>query len=82
MSKSKNGIVPPDSTIEYEVKFDKRPSNFSALTIWAMPDELDFAINQLKNAKRPYSIEYRPPSSSDDKIRVWTKSFVGTNWGG
>ena len=82
MSKSKNGIVPPVSNVEYEVKFNKRPSNFSALTIWAMPDELDFAINQLKNAKRPYSIEYRPHSSSDDKIRVWTKSFVGTNWGG
>ena len=82
MSKSKNGIVPPVSNVEYEVKFNKRPSNFSALTIWAMPDELDFAINQLKNAKRPYSIEYRPPSSGDDKIRVWTKSYTGTNWGG
>ena len=74
------GIVPPDSNSKYELKFDKRPSSFSALTIWAMPDELYFAINQLQNSKRTYCIEYRPPNNSDDKIRVWTQSFTGCNW--
>jgi len=74
------GVVPPDSNSKYELKFDKRPSSFSALTIWAMPDELYFAINQLQNSKRTYCIEYRPPNNSDDKIRVWTQSFTGCNW--
>ena len=76
------GIVPPDSNSKYELKFDKRPSNFRALTIWAMPDELYYAVNQLQSAKRIYCIEYRPSSNSDDKIRVWTKSYTGSNWGG
>ena len=77
-----DGIVPPDSNSKYELKFDKRPSGFSALTVWETPDKLYTAIKQLQSAKRTYCIEYRPSSNSDDKIRVWTKSFVGTNWGG
>ena len=80
MSKSKDVIVPPDSDSKYELKFDKRPSGFSALTIWAMPDELYYAINQLQSSKRTYCIEYRPPNNSDDKIRVWTQSYTGCNW--
>jgi len=80
MSKSKDVIVPPDSNSKYELKFDKRPSGFSALTIWAMPDELYYAINQLQSSKRTYCIEYRPPNNSDDKIRVWTQSYTGCNW--
>ena len=80
MSKSKDVILPPDSNSKYELKFDKRPSGFSALTIWAMPDELYYAINQLQSSKRTYCIEYRPPNNSDDKIRVWTQSYTGCNW--
>ena len=80
MSKSKNGIVPPVSNGEYKIEYNKRPSEFRALTIWALPDELDFAVSQLEDAKRTYCIEHH--SSNDNRVRVWTKSFVGTNWGG
>jgi len=82
MNKIKYRIVPPVSNAKYEIKYDKRPSDFSALTIWAMPDELNFAIHQLEDAKRPYCIEYRLPSNNDNRVRVWTKSFTGSNWGG
>ena len=82
MSKVKYRIVPAVSNAKYKIDYDKRPTDFSALTIWAMPDELYYAVNQLQSAKRTYCIEYRPPSNSDDKIRVWTKSYTGSNWGG
>ena len=56
MSKTKTRIVPPVSNAEYEIKFDKRPTEFSALTVWAMPDELNFAVQQLEDSKRTYCI--------------------------
>jgi len=80
MSKTKTKIVPPDSNGKYEIKYSKRPSYFSALTIWALPKELNFAIRQLEDSKRAYCIEHHIPS--DNRIRVWTKSYTGSNWGG
>jgi len=80
MNKIKNRIVPPVSNAEYEIKFDKRPTEFSALTIWAMPDELNFAVQQLEDAKREYCIEHRTSNNNDNKVRVWSKSYTGFNW--
>ena len=78
MSKTKTRIVPPVSNAEYEIKFDKRPTEFSALTVWAMPDELNFAVQQLEDSKRTYCIEHYSPN--DGRVRVWSKSFTGFNW--
>ena len=79
MNKIKNRIVPAVSNAKYEIKFDKRPTEFSALTVWAMPDELNFAVQQLEDAKRTYCIENHSPNN--DTVRVWTKRFTGANWG-
>ena len=78
MSKIKYRIVPAVSNAKYEIEYDKRPTEFSALTIWAIPDELNFAIQQLEDAKRIYCIENHP--SNDNRVRVWSKSFTGFNW--
>jgi len=78
MSKTKNEIVPPVSNGEYKIEYDKRPPEFSALTVWALPDELDFAVRQLEDSKRTYCIEHHSPD--DNRIRVWTKSFIGHYW--
>ena len=80
MSKIKNRIVPAVSNAKYEIKFDKRPTEFSALTVWAIPDELNFAVQQLEDAKRTYCIENHSPNYG--RVRVWTKRFTGANWGG
>tara|TARA_R100001086_G_C11715595_1_gene225422 strand:- start:24 stop:278 length:255 start_codon:yes stop_codon:yes gene_type:complete len=80
MSKTKKKIVPPVSNAEYEIEYDKRPTEFSALTVWALPDELNFAVRQLEDAKRTYCVEHHLPE--DGRVRVWTKRFTGTNWGG
>ena len=79
MSKIKNRIVPAVSNAKYEIKFDKRPTEFSALTVWAVPDELNFAVSQLEDAKRTYCVEHHLPN--DGRVRVWTKRFTGENWG-
>ena len=78
MSKTKNEIVPPVSNGEYKIEYDKRPPEFSALTVWALPDELDFAVQQLEDSERTYCIEHH--SLSDGRVRVWTKSFIGHYW--
>ena len=78
MSKIKNRIVPPVVNAKYEIEYDKRPTGFSALTVWAMPDELNFAVQQLEDSKRTYCIEHHSPSNG--RIRVWSKSFTGFNW--
>ena len=78
MSKIKNRIVPPVVNAKYEIEYDKRPTGFSALTVWAMPDELNFAGQQLEDSKRTYCIEHHSPSNG--RIRVWSKSFTGFNW--
>ena len=78
MSKTKNEIVPPVSKGEYKIEYDKRPPEFSALTVWALPDELDFAVQQLEDSERTYCIEHHSPD--DNRIRVWTKSFIGHYW--
>ena len=78
VNKIKNKIVPPVVNAKYEIKFDKRPTEFSALTIWAMPDELNFAVKQLEDSERIYCIEHHTPN--DGRVRVWSKSFTGFNW--
>ena len=78
MNKIKNRIVPAVSNAKYEIEYDKRPTEFSALTIWAIPDELNFAVQQLEDSKRTYCIEHHSPN--DGRIRVLTKSFTGFNW--
>ena len=78
MSKVKDRIVPPVSDTKHEIEYAERPSNFSALTVWALPNELNFAVQQLEDSKRTYCIEHHLPD--DDRIRVWTKSFTGMNW--
>ena len=80
MHKSKNRIVPAVSVPKYKIKHSKRPPYFSALTVWALPKELNFAIRQLEDSKRAYCIEHHIPS--DNRIRVWTKSYTGSNWCG
>ena len=80
MSKIKNRIVPAVSNAKYEIKFGKRPTEFSALTVWAVPDEINFAVRQLEDSERTYCIEHHLPN--DGRVRVWTKRFTGENWGG
>ena len=80
MNRMKYRIVPAVSDAKYEIEYSERPSNFGALTIWAIPDELNFAVQQLEDAKRKYCIEHRLSSNNDNKIRVWSKSFTGFNW--
>ena len=79
MSKIKNRIVPAVSNAKYEIKFGKRPTEFSALTVWAVPDEINFAVRQLEDSERTYCIEHHLPN--DGRVRVWTKRFTGENWG-
>ena len=81
MNRIKYRIVPALSDAKYEIEYSERPSNFGALTIWAIPDELNFAIQQLEDTKRKYCIEHCLSSDNDNKIRVWTKRFTGENWG-
>ena len=78
MNKTKNRIVPAVSNAKYKIDYNKRPTEFSALTIWALPDELNFAVQQLEDSKRTYCIEHHSPS--DGRVRVWSKSFTGFNW--
>ena len=78
MSKIKYRIVPAVSNAKYKIDYDKRPTDFSALTIWAIPDELNFAVQQLEDSKRTYCIEHHSPE--DGRVRVWSKSFTGFNW--
>ena len=80
MSNIKYRIVPPVSKPKYKIEHNKKPPEFSALTIWATPNELNFAIQQLEDAKRTYCIEHHLPD--DGRIRVWSKCFTGENWGG
>ena len=78
MSRINNRIVPPVSNPKHEIKYSKRPTGFSVLTIWGMPDELNFAVQQLEDSKRAYCIEHHSPN--DGRVRVWSKSFTGFNW--
>ena len=78
MSKTKTRIVPAVSNAKYKIDYNKRPTEFSALTIWALPDELNFAVQQLEDSKRAYCIEHHSPN--DGRVRVWSKSFTGFNW--
>ena len=80
MSRAKCRIVPPVVNAKYEVEYGKRPTNFSVLTVWPPPDELNFVIRQLEDAKREYCIEHHTSNSKDNNIRVWSKSFTGFNW--
>ena len=79
MNKIKDRIVPAVSNAKYEIKFGKRPTEFSALTVWAVPDEINFAVRQLEDSERTYCIEHHLPN--DGRVRVWTKRFTGENWG-
>ena len=78
MRRKKNRIVPAVSDAKYKIKYSKRPPEFRALTVWALPDELNFAVSQLEDSKRTYCIEHHSPD--DNRIRVWTKSFIGHYW--
>jgi len=60
-------------TYPLEIPFDERPKGFQAITIWGSYDELEFAIKQLKQSSKPYSIEKR-----DNQIRVYSNTMVGT----
>ena len=80
MSEIKNRVVPPVPNPEHEIKYSKRPASFSVLTVWAIPDYLNFAVRQLEDAKRAYCIENHIPD--DGMVRIWTKRYTGENWGG
>ena len=70
-------VVPPVIGGLHEIVHNKRPPEFSHLSAWDKPDDLNSMIRQLEDAKKPYSIERLLVNGRSKKIRVWSQTFKG-----
>ena len=64
-----------------ELPFNKKPNSWKTITDTDTEKSLQFAINQLEESKKPYSIErnlknWKRQKQMGQMICLWSKTFV------